>query len=78
MHTFYVTIRGKVYPVKAWGPRDALSVALSIYTGERRARAGRLKAVVRRDGEHSVVLHVRLTRAVGPADHLQKWDFQWE
>ena len=78
VHTYHVTIRGKVYAVKAWGPRDALSFALSLYTMEPRARAGRLKAVVRREGGHSVVLYVRLARAVDPKDQIQKWDFEWE
>jgi hypothetical protein len=78
MHTYHVTIRGKIYAVAAWGPRDALSIALSVYALERRARAGRLKAVVRREPGHSVVLFVRLTRAVDPKDRVQKWDFEWE
>jgi hypothetical protein len=30
VHTYHVTIRRKVYTVDAWGPRDALSLALGI------------------------------------------------
>jgi len=78
VHTYHVTIRRRVYTVDAWGPRDALSLALGHYTRERRARAGRLKAVVRRAGDHSVVLYVRLMRAIDQKDQIEKWDFQWE
>lgn len=78
MGIYHVTIRGKVYRVEAWGPRDALGAALDPYAQERRARAGRLKAVVRRNGDHPVVLRVLLTRAVDSKDQIEKWDFQCE